>query len=42
LIEGEESRETREQHVEELLRAGKAETEPEVTDVGGEMDVVEV
>jgi hypothetical protein len=38
LIEGEESHETREQHVEELLRAEKA-AEGEI---GSETDVVEV
>jgi hypothetical protein len=40
LIEGEESHETREQHIAELLRAEKAAKEEE--DVGGELDVVEV
>jgi hypothetical protein len=39
LIEGEESHETREQHVQELLKAEKKQADE---DAAGELDVVEV
>jgi len=46
LIEGEESHETRGQHVEELLKADQAKAEAsgeaKIEEVNGEMDVVEV